>query len=292
MRKKILTWLFFFPVIVFSQNNFWARLTVLGTVTELGVSPSEEIWVATRAGNTYFTKQIGELWQIGPYGSLNPYNITPANTFERINFFSEDILMISGFIQEDRKQNFIFWSGNHGKTWEKVPFGESSWIDAAYVNNTGKAWMTGSSQLIYYSEDKGKTWLSFEKVEPTGNLRFSTIHFAKNDRTGLFGSFWNVLYRTVDNCRSWEKLPTPLSQGKYERLYKEDRPDIRKIRIFGNYYIINQQGKTFTTRSNAINWVYLPEIIDFEVSETENLYTTNQDLSVSLYDSTFSKTRK
>lgn len=278
------------PLTILGQSDYWARLSISGGVSELGISPSEEIWVATKAGNVYYTKQIGELWHIGPFGSLDPYNFSTGKTFERVNFFSEDTLMISGFIQESGKQDFVFWSGNKGKNWNKVIFGKSSWIDAAYINNNGKAWMSGNSQLIYYTEDKGKTWTSFDKVEPTGNLRFSTIHFAKDEQTGLFGSCWNVLYKTNDNCQNWEKLPTPLSQGKYERLSKEERPDIRKIRIFGNHYIINQQGRVFITKTNSIDWTYLPEIIDFEVSEKENLFTINQDLSISLYDSNFTQT--
>ncbi|WP_283643240.1 WD40/YVTN/BNR-like repeat-containing protein [Croceibacter atlanticus] len=278
------------PLTVFGQKEYLSRLSISGGVSELGISPSEEIWVATKAGNVYFTKQIGELWNMGPYGSLDPYNFSSGKTFERLNFFSEDTLMISGFIQEGGKQDFVFWSGNHGKTWEKVIFGKSSWIDAAYINNNGKAWMSGNSQLIYYTEDKGKTWKAFDKAGNENALRFSTIHFAKDEQTGLFGSFWNVLYKTTDNCQSWEKLPTPLSQGKYERLSKEERPDIRKIRIFGNYYIINQQGRVFITKSDSIDWTYLPEIIDFEVSEINNLYTINQDLSISHYDNAFSQT--
>jgi photosystem II stability/assembly factor-like uncharacterized protein len=278
------------PFTVIGQEEFLSRLSISGGVSELGISNSEEIWVASKAGNIYYTKQIGDLWHIGPYGSLDPYNSNSGKTFERINFFSEDTLIISGFIQEDGKQDFIFWSGNHGKTWEKVIFGESSWIDAAYINDNGKAWMSGSSQLIYYTENYGKTWKTFDKAGNENALRFSTLHFAKDEKTGLFGSYWNVLYRTIDNCQNWEKLPTPLSQNKYERLSKEDRPDISKIRVFGNYYIINQQGRVFITKSNSIDWLYLPNVTDFEITENENLYTINQDLSISLYDSTFSKT--
>lgn len=84
--------------------------------------------------------------------------------------------------------------------------------------------MSGNSQLIYYTEDNGKTWTSFDKVEPTGNLRFSTIHFAKDEQTGLFGSFWNVLYKTTDNCQNWEKLPTPLSQENMKDFRKKNDP--------------------------------------------------------------------
>jgi hypothetical protein len=102
MMKKTLYLLLilFFPFKLFCQNPYWARLYIKGSVSELGISPSEEIWAATAVGNVYCTKQIGELWKIGPFGSLDPYHFQTGETFERINFFSEDTLMISGFIQE------------------------------------------------------------------------------------------------------------------------------------------------------------------------------------------------
>lgn len=274
----------------FCQDRDPARLTISGSFSELGISPSEEIWVATRAGNTYYSKQLGDSWRIGPFGSFGPGLSNSGMTFERVNFFSEDTLMISGFIQEGGRQDFVFWSGDHGKSWQKVVFGKSSWIDAAFVNSNGKAWMSGSSQLIYYSQDRGKTWKSFDKVEPTGNLRFSTIFFAKDERTGLFGATWNILYKTPDNCKSWEKLPTPLSQAKYQRLSKEERPDIRKIRIFGSYYIVNQQGRVFITKSDSIDWKYLPSVLDFEVTENDELYIVSKTLGAELYNSVFIRT--
>ena len=281
----------FLPLTVFGQEEYLSRLSITGGISELGVSPSEEVWVASKSGDVYYTKQIDELWHIVTLGSLDPYSFSSGKIFERVNFFSEDTLMISGYIADGGERDFVYWSGNNGKTWEeKIKFGESSWIDAAYINNNGKAWMSGSSQLIYFTEDKGRTWTSFDKVEQEGNLRFSTIHFANDEQTGLFGSSWNVLYRTTDNCQNWEKLQTPLSQGKYERFSKEERPDIRKIRVVGNYYIINQQGRVFLTQSDSVDWTYMPDITDFEVTENEHLFTINQDLSISLYDPTFYKT--
>ncbi len=288
--RKILPILVLLPLTLFGQLDHWARLSIVGNLSEIGISPSEEIWVATAAGNVYYTKQIGDLWHVGPFGSLDPYAVSIGDNFERVNFFDDDTLMISGFIQAEGEQDFVYWSGDKGKIWEKVSFGKSSWIDAAYINNKGKAWMSGSSQLIYYTEDKGKSWTTFDKVEQKGVLRFSAIHFAENEKTGLFGSFWNVLYRTVDNCKSWEKLPTPLSQGKYEKVSKTERPDIRKVRIVGKYYIINQQGRVFISESDAVNWTYLPDIMDFEIDEDENLFTINRDLSICLYDKDFTKT--
>lgn len=268
------------PLTVFCQDRCSTRLSISG---ELGISPAEEIWV-----DSHYTKQIGELWQQHNAHNSHPFN----SSYKRFFFFAEDTLMFL------KNKMSVGWSGNHGKTWESVNFGKSSQIDAAYINNNGKAWMSGSSQLIYYTEDSGQTWTSFDKVEQTGNLRFATIHFAKDEKTGLFGSFWNVLYRTKDNCQNWEKLPTPLDQNKYKNNYKyeqikrrpaERQPEIREIRIFGNKYIINQQGKVFITNSEKIDWIYFPDIIDFEVTENEDLYVINTDYKIELYNAALEK---
>lgn len=285
--KKILLLLHILPLIAFSQNRFLAKLPVRGGVSEIGVSPSEKIWIATSSGNTFFTQKIGELWHIGPYGSFDPYHLSSGMTFERVNFFDEDTLMISGFLQEGGKQNFIFRSTDKGLTWNKVKFGRSSWIDAFYHNDSGKAWMSGSSQLIYYTDDKGETWKNLGKAGKEKRLRFSTIHFANDEKTGLFGSYWNVLYKTIDNCETWERLPTPLDQEKYKRLSKKHRPDLRKIRIFEDYYLINQQGKVFYTKNDHIDWIELPTIIDFEVSSDASVFFIDKNLNIDLRDSNF-----
>ncbi|WP_303316650.1 YCF48-related protein [Flavivirga abyssicola] len=287
MRKLLLLIIFILPLSIFSQDSYLANLPISGGVSEIGVSPSERIWIATKAGNTYYTDKIGELWHIGPFGSFDPYNISSGKTFERINFFDENTLMISGFIQEGGKQDFVFRSTDKGITWDKVKFGKSSWIDAAYINDNGKAWMSGNSQLIYYTENKGETWKSFDKAGNENALRFATIHFAKDEKTGLFGSFWNVLYKTTDNCITWERLATPLDQKKYKRLSKEHRPDIRKIRVFGDYYIINQQGNIFYTKNDDINWIELPNIADFETTPDDSIYLIDTDLKIDFRDSSF-----
>ena len=268
--------IFFFQNLVFAQSEDLAKLPVRGYVTELGISPTGEIWMASKAGNVYFTEQFGDLWHIGPYGSLDPMVYISGETYERINFLSDDVLIISGFIQEDGKQDFIYRSEDGGKTWDKVVFGRSSWIDAAHFTKNGKGWMSGNSQLIYYTEDYGKTWVSKDKVEKKGNLRFSTIHFDKDQSVGRFGSFWNKIYRTTDNCESWEPIETPLQQAKYERISKEQRPDIRKIRILGNNYIVNQQGRVYYSKADVIDWQPLPSIVDFEVSDNLGYLITDE----------------
>lgn len=289
--KIVLLLLFvtFFPFLVFSQDASLARLRISGRFSELGISPSEEVWVATNSGHVYHTKRVGDLWRFGPFGSSDENDLDPANDFERLNFLTEDTLMISGFIQENGKQNFVYWSGNHGKEWEKIVFGEDSWIDAVHVSKNGKIWMSGSSQLIYYSENKGKSWQELNKVEASGNLRFIAINFSKDEQTGLFGSTSNTIYKTTDNCKTWKKIPTPLDQQKYKTISRQEQPWISKIRIFGSYYIISQQGKTFITKSDRIDWTYLPDAAAFEVTEKDNLYLIRNDLRIERYNSNFDK---
>jgi len=62
---NILT-LLIFSLTALAQDKYLARLSMLGGINELGISPSEEVWGATRAGDIYFTKQIGDMWHIGP----------------------------------------------------------------------------------------------------------------------------------------------------------------------------------------------------------------------------------
>lgn len=288
MKNLFLLLILFLHFSSFSQHSYLANLPISGGVSEIGISPSERIWIATKAGNTYYTDKIGDLWHFGPLGTKDPLSISSRGIFERVSFFSEDILMISGFIHgENSNQDFVLRSTDKGITWNKVKFGKSSWIDAFYINENGKAWMSGNSQLIYYTDNKGETWKSFDKAGNENALRFNTIHFAKDENTGLFGSSWNVLYKTTDNCETWERLPTPLDQKKYNRLSKEHRPDIRKIRIFGDYYIINQQGNIFYTKSDNINWIELPNISDFETTPDESIYFIDKDLKIDLRDSEF-----
>jgi hypothetical protein len=281
--------LLLFSSILFGQKDYNARLPLYGFVSELGISPSEEIWVAAGEGDTFYTKQFGQVWNIGPFGSFGTMSSASVQNFERINFFSEDIMMLSGFIMDDDDQNYVYWSGDHGKKWEKIKLGGSGKIDAAYVTTNGKAWMSGSSQLIYYSEDSGRTWKEFDKVEKNNDdLSFSSIHFAKDETTGLFGAMENTLYRTKDNCKTWEKLDTPLSQNKYQKVSKNDRGEISKVRLFGNFYILKQENKVFVSNSVTIDWKELTDVINFEITESDKLYTINRDLTVSLFDSSLS----
>ncbi len=268
-----------------SQDKTPQKVKING---EISVSPSGEIWLAQYDGRLFFTKDIGSLWHEVANKLNYKKESLSSGGIRSIHFFSEDTLIISGDIEDKLSdKQIVYWSGNHGKNWEKIEIAKEVQFDATYFGTSKIALLCGSSQFHYLSHDAGKTWKTINKIEASGNLRINTIHFSNNEKIGLLGSHWNVLYRTDEHCEHWEKLPTPLSQNKYQRISKEERPDIDKVRIFGSHYIIKQQGRTFVTRADSIDWKKVKQVLNFEVTENEGLFIIYKDLTIELFDSNF-----
>lgn len=271
----------------FGQKDYRALLKIKGACEEFCISKDSTIWIATKTGDTYFTENLNYPWYQGAFKS-DESSLVSGLTFERASFFNRDTGYISGFIQKNGKQDFIYWTKDGGKKWEEVNFGKSSWIDANYLDYSGLAWMSGSSQYIYFTNDYGKTWSTKEKIEPNSNMRIRTIYF-QDSINGIVGDFWNRLYITNDNCRTWTKIPTPLDQKKYSRLYSNERPTIIKAQIFNNYIIINQQDNIFYTKTDSIDWRTFNSATDFEFDKHKNiLFVIDKDLSVNRYNNDLS----
>lgn len=271
-------------VSLFAQHPFSAPLPVSGAHS-LGITSSGKLWIVTKPGDTFYSESIDSLWH---YGTIRKNDEISGGIFEEASFFDDKKGVISGYIQgKEYDTQFVYRTVDSGKTWSKVVFGKESWIDAVWVTTGGKAWMSGSSQLIYYSDDFGASWKEFGKVEKNSNLRFSTIHFTEDASIGMFGTFGNnKIYKTTDNCKHWDQVPTPYAQGKYKKLSKSIRPEINKIRITPDkkYYMVNQQGHIFYTVASEINWTLLPDVIDFEIAENGQIYVVNKDFTVSVLD--------
>ncbi len=80
---------------------------------------------------------------------------------------------------------------------------------------------------------------------------------------GIVGSLWNKLAYTEDNCNNWKSLPTPLDQNKYNKTNKESRPEINRVAIYKNYFIVVQEDMVFYSRKDMVEWIWLPEFADF-----------------------------
>lgn len=283
MKKLLL--LLLFPFASLAQDEYYADLWFYGGFDEFAVSPSEEIWIVTKPGSVDYAKRFDSLWQNDPTGSIK--NLNKSNTFERVTFFSDDTMMISGSIHEYNKGNFIYRSDNRGASWEKVYNGPESWNNAFCSGPDGRAWLSGSSPYVCYTDDSGKTWKLLNKPGFDEKIRFNTICFKQDNKTGLFGTDNGMIFLTPDNCATWTTIPSPLEQGKYKRALKGIGSYIGKIRIAGDFYIVNQDGRIFFTGASEIDWTGLPDIIDFEVAENNSIYLIHKDLTVEFRDSQF-----
>jgi hypothetical protein len=144
--------------------------------------------------------------------------------------------------------------------------------------------MSGSSQEMYYSRDYGATWENKGKIVDMHGFRLYSIYFADN-RHGIIGTFGNDLYRTVDNCESWNKIETPLDQKKYERIYSGSRPEFNKILLFHDWILVNQEGKVFYSKEKKIEWKQIDDCIDFSYDkQIDKLWILNTDLTIQLLD--------
>lgn len=266
-RFILILTLLFLNSLSFAQQDFKAILNIKGD-SEFNISQDSTIWIASRTGATYYTNHFRQPWKYGNFrDDKGEFNV--GQTFERASFFNKNIGYISGYIQEDSRQDFIYWTNDGGKHWEKVRFGQSSWIDANYIDYSGLAWMSGSSPSIFHSSDFGKTWDIFKPIDPRSKLRINTIYF-EDHKKGIVGGLWNAIYFTNNNCQSWKKIPTPLDQKKYNKIYKESRPTIIKVQRFNNSMIVNQKGKIFHTQTAHVNWVPLENLTDFHFDKASN----------------------
>lgn len=289
--KRILPIMSFLLLVVcsFSQNEYSERIAQLYGVEDIGISPAGEIWIATDDERVYYTRQFGEIWHFLSPKVFEPLPLGFNGRFQRVNFFSEDTLMISGQIHNKEAKDVILWSGDHGNTWERIDFGERSVISEVIMGGNGMVWMGGSASQILFSKNFGRNWVAFSDSESGINLRYPSIFFSADLQMGVFGASNGDLYLTDAQGGHWNKLPTPASQAKHPRFERWLNPGIEKIRIIGEYFIIKQAGRVFVSSQDSVDWKYVHGGLDFEVTENVGVYLFHQDQTVSLLDHALSE---
>lgn len=265
------------PWVASGQDKFSARIPIAYMKSPtLHVLASGEIWIlpSERGKLNYFGK-IGGAW--------HQKNLSSQRYITRVRVISTDTLLGNGYSKEDQKEA-LYWSGNGGKTWSKVIASWKNQHSAFYHNNQGKIWLGNRSGDLYYSEDYGKTWENFRQLKSKKSNDIWHISFAKDDKRGLLSTTNSVLYHTQDNCKTWEKLPVPLSRNQQIGAHYSKEATIHKLSIIGNFYLIKQGHRVFVSNKSNIDWKILPDAIDFEVTSSGQLYTITQDLHVALHN--------
>lgn len=224
----------------------------------LGVAADNSVSLVNRVGQVGVAASVNGQWRRADVGSGE---IISGALLDQTNFFNKDTGFVSGYVNDDKRNyDIIYRTTDAGHTWKQVRFGMDGWVDDAINLDNGEAWMSVSGKGIAYTRDYGATWQKLNNPQP--KERFASIYF-NGLREGLVGSLWNVLGYTPDNCATWQLLPTPLDQKKYNKTNQQRRPDFKRVAILGDRLLVVQEGLVFYSRRDTINWVWLPDYIDF-----------------------------
>lgn len=280
-----------FSTIACAQNkDTRAELEIKGRINEISVSPSEQIWLTTATGNTYYTENIESDWHYGtPLFETEDDFRTSKPHLDRISFFNEKKAIISGYIAEEitePRKNGYYLTGDAGKTWRLKDYGGGSWIYTADSDKDGNIWLGGSSKELYFSGDFGETWETI-KIPFKSSDRIYGIHMMYGN-IGIIGSDENEILTTSDNWKTVRYFETPFQQKKYtneRKGYADNR--ISKIYFWGNFVVINQKNNIFYSEISEINWKSFPiKIIDFEIDrDSKDLFAVTDELNVVCFTS-------
>ncbi len=238
-----------------------AILKFKSSIQKLQVTGNEQLVIATRAGEVAFAPSINDYWKRIDVIEKGRQDILSGLLLDNASFFNTDTGFVSGFINNGKgKYNIIYHTVNQGRNWKAIDFGQDGWVDIATNLDNGEAWLSVSGSGIAYTKDYGFTWRHYSI--PEKKQRFTSIYF-NTKKQGIIGSLWNMLAITSDNCESWTLLPTPLDQKKYNKTNTINRPEIERVAIFKNYYLVNQEGLIFYSAKDSINWIFLPNYDDF-----------------------------
>jgi hypothetical protein len=252
---------------LFAQSPQKVSLNFMSYAVKLCVTTDESLVLTTRAGEVGITSSFNGDWhRADPVENKMGASIL----IDQGNFFNKDTGFVSGFISgKDGKYNLIYRTIDGGKSWKAIDFGQEGWVDDATNLSNGEAWLSVAGSGIAYTTDYGLTWQKFNN--PEIKQRFSSIFF-NNKRQGLVGSLWNLIAYTSDNCKTaytsdncktWKLLPTPLDQKKYSKTNRGSRPELNRVAIFSDYFLVRQEDLVFYSKRDTINWVWLPQYSDF-----------------------------
>lgn len=262
MRYYIIILFLFITISVFGQNkDRLAEMDIKGRVEEISVSLDEKIWIVTYGGDTYFTVNIDSTWH-NPNFPHSKTKFDLSNHLDRITWFNKDTAIMTGYISSSSSNNDnkgVFLTYNGGALWKYIDFGGDSWIYYVFTDSQGNAWMGGSSNDIYYSNNYGENWETI-KIQTKSEGRSFDI-FMIDSKQGILSCANNEFLITYDNWKTAKKIPTPFDQDKTEN--NGINLGIGSASIWKNYFILSQAGKVFYSDTNVIEWKRFPVDIKF-----------------------------
>jgi photosystem II stability/assembly factor-like uncharacterized protein len=269
------------------------ELQIDGRITELSLSPTGRIWLATATGRTYLADQIGADWQQGTLLLGSPKRWSGIS-IGRISFFDANTAIATGHIGSTQHgpKDTLYRTTDAGLTWQPVSFGSGEWIYDVFTNDAGEAWMGGSAGSFLHSSDAGRTWEA--RAAPfDGSSRTHRIVMTSRT-TGYVGALQDAIRTTTDGGSTWRDLPTPFQQGKNpKREHGQGDHRIEKLAVAAGLLLVEQDGRVFRSAPDRIDWTPFlePELISFEVDRsTGRLVGITSDLRLVEFDASLKAT--
>lgn len=248
----------------------------------LGVGRDGCLALTTSVGEVGLAGSITDEWRRADIGAINVDDMFKSLALETPSFFNKDTGFVSGFIKSDQgRRDIIFHTTNGGKKWQPVKYGlEDGSVDDAVNNDNGEAWLSVAYRGLSYTADYGFSWKQFKFPEKREE-HYKHIYFNTN-RQGIIGSLNNTIYYTPDNCTSWKKIPTPLDQAKYNKTDRTSKPEITRVAIYKDYFLVAQEGLVFYSKRDNADWVWLPDYTDLftDADNSALFFKTKKDTYV------------
>ena len=239
-------------IMAHAQEDFRERINLHWTSQELAISPKGIIALGTNT-TIYVTDAPEKGWRGIPM-SVN----RSGGSIEDLCWSSENVLIASV------GGKLYAWEIADDGTFKPLALSNAPNAYDLRSDGHGRVWAWGLNTWVFYSSDSGRSWNEVAHIQELKDLDNQSIldthyindlYFDNNGKRGLIGSNNNELYLTLDNCKTLQRIPTPLDQKAYQ--HDEEaakRTIINKVRILGDYYIVEQDHKSFITSTKDIRW--------------------------------------
>lgn len=142
-------------------------------------------YMSTVTGKIYTTTNFGITWDSFASSGYSIAKISFADSLKGLAIYNHDILRTT----------------DGGKKWEKIYTTKEYATDVKYFNDSLALVCTNWS-TVYFSEDKGKTWMVKYKLEPFRTLAFNTL-FILDRNTFFAAGDYGAFAKTTNDGQTW-----------------------------------------------------------------------------------------
>ena len=233
------------------QHDRLAELNVVcrnWVVTYTSVAPDGSIWMATRCNEIYRADDIHSPWHIIQEGELGGFF---GETFENIVAFDRNTAVIVGYMWG----SFFKHTTTGGQSWDSIPYISKrgqEWFHPVWRGQGGYMWTGSQDGYLAFSADSGRTFTPLLDKSFDYKMGIDDIYMFSADSGWIAGQ---GLYSTSDNWRTYHRMSTPNDKK------------VSRVRLWKNYLIIKQAGKSYYTKLDGNGrWQCTPLALrDFEV---------------------------